>query len=186
MEKFYIVTNPEFLANIKAYKENVRRQNEFIKEFYAKKDIYGAGYFIHGTGSVNAPFGEHDKKSINLYIDSCPENEERFGSQLKKERVFSDGSRLRAFRKNSAILKEFQDLCIQKKLVINLDFPMEGDYFKELLLGGYSVARFEYEGKYYLKIETDKKSITPISDGFDEIKGSEFYAAKEVYLEQEE
>ena len=39
MEKFYIVTNPEFLANIKAYKENVRRQNEFIKEFYAKKDI---------------------------------------------------------------------------------------------------------------------------------------------------
>ncbi len=113
---------------------------------------------------------------------------QRRANRLQRERAVaaSDGSRLRAFRKNSAILKEFQDLCIQKKLVINLDFPMERDYFKELLLGGYSVARFEYDGKYYLKIETDKKSITPISDGFDEIKGSEFYAAKEVYLEQEE
>lgn len=118
-------------------------------------------------------------KSINLYIDSCSENEERFGSQLKKERVFSDGSRLKPFRKNSAILKDFQDLCIKEQLVINLDFPMEGDYFRELLLGGYSVTRFECDGNYYLRIETDKKSITPIYEGFVEIKGSEFYAAKE-------
>lgn len=179
MEKFYIVTSPEFLGKVKTYKENVKRQNEFIKEFYAKKDIYGAGYFISGTGMVNAPFDEHDKKSINLYIDSCSENEERFGSQLKKERVFSDGSRLRPFRKNSAILKDFQDLCIKEQLVINLDFPMEGDYFRELLLGGYSITRFECDGNYYLRIKTDKKSITPIYEGFVEIKGSEFYAAKE-------
>lgn len=179
MEKFYIVTNPEFLEKIKIYKGNVKRQNEFIKEFYAKKDIHGAGYFIHGTGMVNAPFGEYDKRSIELYIDSCPENEERFGSQLKKERVFSDGSRLRAFRRSSAILKEFQNLCIKEQLVINLDFPMEGDYFEEFLLGGYSVTRFECDGNYYLRVETDKKSITPIYEGFVEIKGSEFYAAKE-------
>lgn len=74
-----------------------------------------------------------EEKSINLYIDSCPENEERFGSQQKKERVFSDGSKLRPFQKNSAILREFQELCIKEQLVvINLDFPAEGDYFREL------------------------------------------------------
>ena len=86
---------------------------------------------------------------------------------------------MKPFRKNSAILKDFQDLCIKEQLVINLDFPMEGDYFRELLLGGYSVTRFECDGNYYLRIETDNKSITPIYEGFVEIKGSEFYAAKE-------
>lgn len=186
MERFYIVTNKKFLDEIEEYKKNRLSQNEFIKEFFIKKGIHGTGYCIHGNGMINVPFDEYHKRSIGLYIESSQENDELFGSQLKKERVLSDGSRLREFRKNSPILKEFQDLCIKENLVINVQFHREGDYFKELLCSGYSVSRFECDGNYYLCIVADRDSITPIYDGFIEIKGSEFYAAKERFLEQED
>lgn len=185
MEKFYIVTNKKFLEEIEEYKKNKLSQNEFIKRFFAEKGIKGIGYYICGNGRFNIPFEERDKRDITLYIESCPENNLLFGKQLKKERTFNDGSKMREFRKNSPIMKEFQDLCIKANLVINVCFHREGDYFKELSYGGYFVYRFEYDGDYYLEIEADRDSITPNSDGFNEIKGSEFYVAKEKLEKQE-
>lgn len=185
MEKFYIVTNQKFLEEIEEYKKNRLRQNEFIKRFFAEKGIKGIGYCISGDGRINAPFEERDKRDITLYIESCPENNALFASQLKKERIFDDGSKMREFRKNSPIMKEFQDLCIKENLVINVSFHREGDYFKGHLFGGYSVTRFECDGNYYLRIETDRESLIPAYDGFNEIKGSEFYVAKEKFEKQE-
>ena len=179
MEKFYTVTNQKFLEEIEAYKKNRLSQDEFIKRFFAEKGIKETGYCIRGNGRVNTPFEERNKSEITLYVESSPENDALFASQLKKERTFNDGSKMREFRKNSPILKAFQDLCIKEKLVINVYFHREGDYFKELSYGGYSVTRFEYDGNYYLKIEADQETITPVYDGFVEIKGSEFYAARE-------
>lgn len=186
MEKFYIVTNQEFLEEIEAYKKNRLSQNAIIKKFFAENGIKKTGYCIRGNGMVNVPFHECDKKDITLYIESCPENDALFANQLKKERTFDDGSKMREFRKNSPIMKAFQDLCIKENLVINVHFHREGDYFKEILCSGYSVSRFECDGNYYLCIVADRDSITPIYDGFIEIKGSEFHAAKERYLKQNE
>ena len=86
---------------------------------------------------------------------------------------------MRSFRANSKTLKEFQNLCIEKSIVINNHPICEGDYFKELHMSGYDVSRFEYDGKMYLRMNTSKSSITPEYDGFEEINGSEFFRALE-------
>ena len=73
-------------------------------------------------------------------------------------------------------------------IVINNYSISEGDYFKELHLGGYSVSRFKYENKLFLKISTTKyETVTPDDDtGFAEIKGSEFYKALEEFESKNE
>lgn len=179
MEKFFIVTNEQFLKEIDDFKENERIRNDFIKEFFEEHGIYGSAYYIRGDGCVNVPFKDYEKKNINLYIGKSEENTEKFGKQLKKPVRFDDGYYLYAFRKDSSILKEFQQACVDKGIVINNHWHREGDYFNELRMGGYSVTRFSFDGKYYLHMETQKNGITPRYDGFEEIKGSEFYIAFE-------
>lgn len=179
IEKAFIVTNEEFLKEIDDYYENELRRNDFIKEFFNNKGIAETGYYICGNGRINAPFKDYEKGDIRLYINDCEENERKFGKQLLKPRRFDDGSSMRCFRKNSAILKEFQTLCVEREIVINLHFHREGEYFKELGMGGYSATRFEYDGKYYLKMSTGHSGITPLYDGFEEIKLSDFYLAEE-------
>lgn len=183
MEKFYIVTNEKFLKEIEDFKENERKRNEFIKDFFQRNGISGTCYYIGGNGSVNCSFKEWSKDEINLYVEDCKENTEKFGKKLLKPVIFGD-QYLRKFRKGCTLLKEFQSECIEKQIVINSHFHREGDYFKELHLGGYSLTRFSLDEKYYLRIETSKYgSITPDYDGFDEIKGSEFYKALEEFEE---
>lgn len=185
MEKFYIVTNKKFLKEIEDFKENERKRNEFIKNFFQRNGISGTGYYISGDGLVNCPFEEWNKSDIRLYVEDCKENLEKFGKQLLKAVSFGE-IYLRKFRKGCALLKEFQSECIEKKIVINSHFHREGDYFKELHFGGYSLTRFLLDEKYYLRIETSKYgSITPDYDGFDEIKGSEFYKALEKFEERD-
>lgn len=181
MEKFFIVTNEQFLKEIDDFRENERIRKDFIKEFFEKHGIFGTVYYINGNGSINAPFEEYQKKNINLYIGKSDENTEKFGKQLKKPVRFDDGYYLYAFRKDSRILKEFQQACVDKGIVINSHWHREGDYFKELHMGGYSVTRFEIDGKFYLRIETQKNGITPEYEGFEEIKGSEYFLAAEKF-----
>lgn len=179
MEKFYIVTNEKFLKEIDEWKINDEIRNSFIKDFFYRNDICGMKYCLCGTGGVNSPFTEKEKKNIHLYIEDCKENNNKFERQLLKGAHFGDDF-LRRFRNGCALIKKFQDECVEKHIVINLRFHSEGDYFKELHLGGYTVTRFQFDGNYYLKIETNKyDSITSEFDGFSEINGSEFYLALE-------
>lgn len=185
MEKFYIVTNENFLKEMNDYRKHNEERKIIAKHFFEDKGIAGKEYYISGDGSVNRPFKEYEKHDIRLYITDCNENNQKFGKELlKPTKLFSNSDVLmRKFRANSKTLKEFQDLCIEKNIVIN-NYPMRvGDYFKELYLGGYSVSRFEYENKLYLNISTTKyETITPNDDtGFTEIKGSEFYKALEEF-----
>lgn len=185
MEKFYIVTNEKFLNEIKEYKCNVKKQKCFIKDFFRRNEISGNVYYISGDGPVNCPFEEYNKDNIWLYIDDCEENNRKFGKQLLK-RVFFGELYLRRFRKGCTLLKTFQNECVEKHIVINNHLHIEGDYFEELYLGGYSVARFEFDGKYYLNVKTEKHhSITPKYCGFEEIKGSDFYKAFEKLKEND-
>ena len=185
MEKFYIVTNEKFLKEIDDYRKHEEERRALVNDFFENKCIVGEEYHIGGDGFVNRPFEEYEKHNIRLYIADCDENNQKFGKELlKPTKLFSDSDVLmRKFRANSKTLKEFQDLCIEKDIVINNHPIREGDYFKELHLGGYSVSRFEYENKLYLNISTTKyETITPYDDtGFTEIKGSEFYKALEEF-----
>lgn len=190
MEKFYIVTNEKFLKEINDYRKHGEERRIVTNNFFEDKGIAGKEYYIGGDGSVNHPFREYEKHNIRLYIADCDENNQKFGKELlKPTKLFSDSDVLmRKFRANSKTLKEFQDLCIEKNIVINNHPIRVGDYFKELHLGGYSVSRFEYENKLYLNISTTKyETITPDdSTGFTEIKGSEFYKALEEFESKKE
>ena len=190
MEKFYIVTNEKFLKEIDDYRKHEEERRILVNNFFENKGIVGEEYYISGDGFVNRPFKEHEKNNIRLYISDCNENDQKFGKELlKPTKLFSDSDVLmRKFRANSKTLKEFQNLCIEKNIVINNHSIREGDYFKELHLGGYSVSRFKYENKLFLKISTTKyETVTPDDDtGFAEIKGSEFYKALEEFESKNE
>ena len=190
MEKFYIVTNEKFLKEIDDYRKHEEERRILANNFFENKGIVGEEYYISGDGFVNRPFKEHEKNNIRLYISDCNENDQKFGKELlKPTKLFSDSDVLmRKFRANSKTLKEFQNLCIEKNIVINNHLIREGDYFKELHLGGYSVSRFKYENKLFLKISTTKyETVTPDDDtGFAEIKGSEFYKALEEFESKNE
>lgn len=183
MEKFYIVTNEAFLTENRNYEKNEKQRNDFIKDFFERKGIAGTGYSLSGDGFVNVPFEEQDKWHIHLYVDDNEENNKNFGTFLLKT-TYVGQHPLRRFRKGCALLREFQDECVEKQIVINSQQPNEGFYFKEFIFGGYSVIQFFHEDKCYLKMETSThKSITPNYDGFEEIKGSEFYTALEAFQE---
>lgn len=185
MEKFYIVTNERFLKEIEDYKENERKRKGFIEDFFRRNEISGTRYCIRGDGFVNCPFEERNKEDICLYVDDCEKNNERYGKQLLKREAFR-GHYMRKFRKGSAILKAFQNECIEKRIVINSIFHREGDYFEKLCLGGYSVTRFELDGQYYLRMEAHEDGpVTPAYAGFEEIKGSDFYRALEKLEESD-
>lgn len=190
MEKFYIISNNKFLKEIDDYKKHEEERRLLIKDFFQNKGIAGQEYYIGGSGRTNCPFEEYEKNYIRLYITDCDENNQKFDKELLKPmKLFSNSDvSMRKFRANSKTLKEFQDLCIEKKIVINNHSVREGNYFKELHLGGYSVLRFEYENKLYLKISTTKyETITPDDDtDFTKIKGSEFYKVLEEFEKNRE
>lgn len=176
MEKYYIVKNINFQNQIKLDKENEKTQKKFVNNFFEENEISGNLYYLCGTGLCNMPFRDYEKENIRLYIEDNEKNNEIFGKQLKKSKI--DG--LKQFRKNSELLKRFQDACIEEQIIINLRGIRPGDWFKETELGGYRSQIFEWDGNIYLKIEKRSvDSITPIYEGFEEIRGSEFYKALE-------
>ena len=180
MEKFYIINNTNFLNELRNYRKAARARNAFIKEFYESHNIDGKSYYMRGDGRVNCAFDESNKPDITLYIPDNDKNVEQFGKMLKVPRRDVKLSGLRELKKNSPLLKSFQDECVEKEIVINLMFPRVGDYFQELQFGGYKRRIFEFEGITYLSIDADANSLTPREDGFTEIKGSEFYKALEA------
>lgn len=177
MDKFFRITNDGFKEEVKWYIETSQAQNNFIKKFFEENNIDGTQYYIRGTGMCNCEFQERNKENITLSIMPTENNTERFGKDFKQS--LCDG--LVSLRKTSKLLKKFQDECIQNKVVINLLRIRVGDYFKELHFGGFGTGGLhEYDGAYYLNIHTSKHdTITPEKDGFEEIKGSEYYSVVE-------
>ena len=83
------------------------------------------------------------------------------------------------FRTNSTITKEFQQRCIDEKIIINLYRPNIRDYFKSIKFSRTISTLIKVEDAFYLKISSEdfEKDDTP--EYFTEIKASEFYKIKE-------
>ena len=180
MEKFYVINNQKYLDELSNYRKADRIRNAFIKEFYESHNIEGKSYYMGGNGRVNCAFSEFNKTDISLYIPDNEKNVEQFGKMLKVPRRDGRFDGLRELKKKSPLLKEFQEECIKKQIVINLWYPRTGDYFHEIQYGGYKRTTFELNGITYLSINADVDSLTPKEEGFTEIKGSEFYKALEA------
>ena len=67
MEKFYIVTNEDFLKEIQDFNAHAEERRLLINEFFEKYGIVGNAYHISGDGFVNEPF-EDIKTTIFLHI----------------------------------------------------------------------------------------------------------------------
>lgn len=175
-DKYFVVSNQDFLESIERDKKIKQSRNHFIKHFFNKCGIDGSGYYFEGEGWENRPFFERDKKNIYLHIDDTKSNRDKFGKQLIKSEI--EG--MVRLKKGSELLKRFQSACIESGIVINRVETRPGRYFKELDQGGYSSQSFVKGGKLYLKISTDgfkDKTITPKFKGFHEIGAAEYYQA---------
>jgi hypothetical protein len=180
MERYFIATKEsELVKDINKYIQMCKEQSQFVKKFCDEKGIEAHEYIISGDGTINQPFGEYWKKNIKFYINPTDKDKEILGKYLTKP---SDRHGLCAFKKSSAIAKEFADLCVKEKVVINLHACDLRNYFKSIGWNGYNRTLFEIDnGDYYLKVESKglKEDDTP--EGMIEIKGSEFYLAMEEH-----
>lgn len=176
VEKFYRVNNKSLAKEVDFYIKENKKRNTLIKEFFEKHGIEGDVYYITANGLCNKAYKDELKSNIKLCIGL--NNAEKFSDHLKKNSICNDTVEL---KRSSKILKDFQNECIKRSIVINLERVGVGHYFKELEYGGFSTGGLHAkDGYYYMKISTTKfGSITPKYDGFEEIKGSEYYAVVE-------
>lgn len=178
MEKAFIISSEsEYFKDFIKYKDMIKKQKEFIKKFFTERGIETTRYYLRGNGFVNCAFEEHNKSNIRLKIDATEKDLEKFGKHLGKKDVHG----LRQFRKNSKISKEFAQMCIDEKIIINIYEPRISDYFDSLSRGlyGCSYQRIVFENYMYVKVSNDHLKDEDIPKGFTEIKLSEFYTALE-------
>lgn len=179
IDKYFEINNKNFVNTYNCMKREKEKQRKLIREFFEKHGIIGNEYYISADGIVNRYFDERLKKNINLHIPRNEENLKKFGRSCCKSH-WSDMAKLRAGCK---LLKEFQDECVKRQIVINFDDDWLASYFNELSYLGYSYLWFTIdETKIYLHISSERyNKLTPKSDGFKELKASEFYKIKEQY-----
>lgn len=179
-DKYYIVENPDFIKESRFIEKARKERNQLIIDFFKEYGIDGKCYRIHGDGSCNVPFSDKEKSNIRLEIDSTEQNKNNFGNQLRKNPLRNG---LFDFKKSSTVLKVFQNVCVERQIIVNLWEHFVGDYFTELQFDGYSQRHFEVNGIMYLQVNSRYDSLTPVKDGFTEIKASDFFKVLETLEE---
>lgn len=173
MTKYYMIKNQKILDDVATYRKNYNERNKFIIDFYSDHGIDGNEYYFGGNGPINKPLTDKWKKNIVLHVENTTNNLTKFAADFKSKRQFNN---LYEFKKTSKILKAFQEACINKKIIVNLQPVYWGDYFKDLRFLAHSYSIFSYDGILYLAITCDSlEQLEPECDGFIEIKGSEFH-----------
>jgi hypothetical protein len=182
MERAFIATiDSEFIKDYERYKSIELEQRNFINKFFNEKNIESKTFLISGDGCVNQPFTERYQSNITLSIDPTENDMKNYGMYLTKP---DKRTGLCSFKKNSALAKEFAQKCIDEKIVINLYRPRVGDYFSSIgWANGCSWEMFNFNDKYYLKIESKNLNAEELPEGFIDIKMSEYYLIKEQYNE---
>lgn len=180
MEKaFKIESNAKYYIDLEEYIANADQQRTLIAEFLENKGIEATKYRVGANGSVNKPFEEYLKDEIVLDILPTEKDKENFAKMLRKENDYG----LCGFKKKSKLNKEFQDYCIETKMIINLYQPDLRDYLKSLDWYKYSRSIVKHEETWYLKVQSDLLKDDDIPEGFTEIKISEFYKVVEASKE---
>ncbi|HDK7158454.1 TPA: hypothetical protein PTV43_003661 [Clostridium botulinum] len=177
MEKAFIVSKEsELYKDIEQYRKLENQQREFINKFFKENDIEANQYRVSGDGFCNVPFEEYEE-TITLYIIPTDKDKEKFSKVLNKP-----GKRyLQAFRKTSKIAKDFRKQIVDEHIVINLDQPRIGDYFKSISFYGCGFTVFEHENCVYLRVESNFLKEDDNPNGFKEIKLWEFYKMQEEF-----
>lgn len=172
MERAFTVSeNHNLFLKQRSYETNLKKQKEFVKRFCEENGIESGKYYIGGDGSVNVSFLESHKKNITFGIIPTENDKQKFASQLRVPNEHG----VSHFKKSSQIAKLFAELCIKEEIVVNIWKPMIRDYFKSLSYARFQSRCFEYNGKVYVSVSSEKLNKDELPDGFEEIKMSELY-----------
>ena len=123
--------------------------------------------------------------STDLYIIPTENDLIKFGRFLCKEN-FKDG--LRKFKKTSNMQKDWERFLNSQIKFINKPKILT-DFMKIIVTSGkYSSRLFHYKEDVYCSIASDNTAIVDcdIPQGYEEIKGSEFYKIIETIEEEQE
>ena len=176
MERAFIIEKEsKYYRMLNIYEQYMDERNKVVKDFFNKKGIESTEYHMGGNGRCNAPFYHWEKEEIYLYIIPTDNDLTNFKTSFNKP--LQNG--LRKLRKNSKLLKEFQQICIDEQIIINITEPNLRDYFQSLGFNGYHQTRFIKNNNLYLLVESDYLDKKEIPKNFIEIKLSEFYKIKE-------
>jgi hypothetical protein len=178
MERSFIATKEsKYVQELNKYIELTKQQREFVKKFCSEKEIEANCYIVSGNGCMNVPFSEYSKNDICFSIEATENDLIKFGKMLCK----IDDNGLNKFKKSSSIAKEFAQMCVDEKVVINLWSPRVSDYFESLGCYGCSYSQFPVGDDLYIKVSSEYLKDDDIIEGFTEIKTSDFYIAKEKF-----
>lgn len=159
-----------YFKSVEEYNDKVEKQKEQVFGFLEEKGIEAHQYYLGGSGFLNQPFIPENKKAIGLGIVPTEKDLKQWNNILGK----AQRSQLRYLKKNSQIMRDFQEFCIDEQVIINLSGPSPRDYFKQL---GYAELSYHLipAGDYmYLKIDSVELK-DEIPEGMEEIKLREFY-----------
>lgn len=173
---FKILPNSDFGKRMNTYRENRKAQREFVSNYFKGKDIETKEFCLSGYGFINKSFKDCDKGDITLYIVPTESDLEKFGKMLKKPIEY----KMQGFKKNSAIMKEFANRCVEEKIIVNIYAPSARDYLN-LGFQAYSYSTFNCEEGFFVKIDSDQLKENDNPEGFEGIKLSEFYKLIEKY-----
>ena len=176
MERAFIIEKEsKYYRRLNICEQYMDKQNKVVSDFFNKKGIESTEYYMEGNGRCNTPFYHWEKEEICLYIIPTVNDLTNFKTSFNKP--LQNG--LRKLRKNSKLLKEFQQICIDEQIIINIIEPNLRDYFQSLGYKGYHQTRFIKNNNLYLLVESDYLDKKEIPKNFIEIKLSEFYKIKE-------
>ena len=180
---FNVSDNTAYVRRTKKYANDSEQQRLFVARFFEKHGIEAKEYIVSGTGGINCPFTENQVRNISLRISSTENDMAMFGRLLK---IPCGRTGLRGFRANSEIMKDFANGCIAEGIAINLHMPSPRDYFTSIGSSACSSRYFEYDGKHYLTVKSERFDKNDTPDGFTEIKASEYYTRLEEMEESDD
>ncbi|MEG2786430.1 MAG: hypothetical protein RR942_01325 [Romboutsia sp.] len=182
MEKAFIVSKEfGFGKDLKDYCNKSNQRRKQVTSFFKLNNIQAKGFYLSGDGCCDCTFDEYEKKRIKLAIIPTIEDEHLLGEVLGKECE----DKLRFLKRNSKLMKKFQQYCVDEEIIINLLRPVLWDYFKSFELEEFVRAIFSLGDVYYLKVGSENLKEDDIPEGMAPIKLSEFYIKLEEFRERE-
>lgn len=182
MERAFIVSKEVgFGKELKDYYKKAQHRYDKVISFLRIHNIEAKCIYLCGDGFCNCAFDENYKNEISLGIVPTKEDTHLLKGILGKE--CEEG--LRFLRRNSKIMREFQQYCVDEKIIINLNKPDLWDYFESFQFKRHHRAIFGLDGVYYLKVSSEFLKEDDIPEGMTPIKLSEYYAKLEEFQEKE-
>lgn len=154
-----------------------------VIDFLRVHSIQATGFHLGGDGVCNCSFSNYNKDNIQLAIVPTKEDEHLLGGILLSK-VHNEG--LRYLRRNSKLMREFQQYCVDEEIIINHHKPDLWDYFKSFSFERYSSQRFGLNDVFYLKVDCDSLTEDDTPEGMTAIKLSEYYTKLEEFQANEE